>query len=108
MEPFAKSYMTNGRLIYGEIFANLLLYSNRKPSSYMTWQLLHSEFPAISGKFDFLFYQCNTRNSGRHSLPFGPLKGVLKLNYLRDFSVFLSSPAVRPICLPENRCVLAH
>jgi hypothetical protein len=27
-------------------------------SSYMTLQLLHSEFPYIWGKFDFLFYQC--------------------------------------------------
>jgi hypothetical protein len=24
----------------------------------MTLQLLHSEFPYILGKFDFLFYQC--------------------------------------------------
>ncbi len=24
----------------------------------MTLQLLHSEFPYVSGKFDFLFYQC--------------------------------------------------
>jgi hypothetical protein len=24
----------------------------------MTLQLLHSEFPYIWGKFDFLFYQC--------------------------------------------------
>ena len=30
----------------------------RKPSSYLTLQLLHSEFPYISGKFYFLFYQC--------------------------------------------------
>ena len=29
------------------------------PSSYMTLQLLHSEFPYIRGKFDYLFYQCN-------------------------------------------------
>ncbi len=28
------------------------------PSSYMTLQLIHSEFPYIWGKFDFLFYQC--------------------------------------------------
>jgi hypothetical protein len=28
------------------------------PSSYMTLQLIHSEFPYILGKFDFLFYQC--------------------------------------------------
>jgi hypothetical protein len=28
------------------------------PSSYMTLQLLHSEFPYIRGKFDFLSYQC--------------------------------------------------
>ncbi len=29
------------------------------PSSYRTLQLLHSEFPYIWGKLDFLFYQCN-------------------------------------------------
>ncbi len=28
------------------------------PSSYMTLQLLHSEFPYMCGIFDFLFYQC--------------------------------------------------
>ncbi len=38
----AKSYMTNGLLIYGEIFAHF-----GSPSSYMTLQLLHSEFPQI-------------------------------------------------------------
>jgi hypothetical protein len=26
----------------------------------MTLQLLHSEFPYIEGKFDFLFYQCSS------------------------------------------------
>ncbi len=30
----------------------------RKPSSYMTLQLLHSEFSYIWRNFDFLFYQC--------------------------------------------------
>jgi hypothetical protein len=29
----------------------------------MTLQLLHSEFPYIRGKFDFLFYQCILRES---------------------------------------------
>ncbi len=29
----------------------------------MTLQLLHSEFPYICGKFDFLFYQCGAYNS---------------------------------------------
>ncbi len=29
-------------------------------SPYMTLQLLHSEFPYIWGKFDFLLYQCTT------------------------------------------------
>jgi hypothetical protein len=28
------------------------------PSSHMTLQLLHSEFPYIWRKFDILFYQC--------------------------------------------------
>ncbi len=31
------------------------------PSSYMTLQPIPSEFPYISGKFRFLFYQCNGR-----------------------------------------------
>ncbi len=33
-------------------------YILKSTSSYMTLQLLHSEFPYIWGKFDFLFYQC--------------------------------------------------
>jgi hypothetical protein len=49
----AKSYMTNDLLIYGEIFAHFLILVS--PSSYMTLQVLHSEFPYILGKFDFLF-----------------------------------------------------
>jgi hypothetical protein len=42
----AKAYMTNGLLIYGELFAHFLIYLG-SPSSYMTLQLLHSEFPYI-------------------------------------------------------------
>jgi hypothetical protein len=41
----AKSYMTNGLLIYGEICAFPHILGS--PSSYMTLQLLHSEFPYI-------------------------------------------------------------
>ncbi len=51
--------MTNGLLIYGEIFAHIF----GSPSSYMTLQLLHSELPYIWGKFDFLFLSV-------HFLPF--------------------------------------
>ncbi len=53
----AKSYITNGLLIYRELFAHFLIFLG-SPSSYMTLQLLHSEFPYIWGKFYFLFYQC--------------------------------------------------
>jgi hypothetical protein len=44
----AKSYMTNGILIYGEIFAHFPIYKEALPS-YMTLHLLllHSEFPYI-------------------------------------------------------------
>ncbi len=44
-----KSYMTNGLLLYGDIFAHFLTYSIRKPFLilYMTLQLIHSEFPYI-------------------------------------------------------------
>jgi hypothetical protein len=35
----------------------------------MTLQLLHSEFPYIGGKFDFLFYQCSTRSGDVEHAP---------------------------------------
>ncbi len=41
--------------MYTDVKENLYI---RKPLSYMTLQLLRSEFPYISGKFSFLFYQC--------------------------------------------------
>jgi hypothetical protein len=43
----AKSYITNGLLKYREIFAHFLKYVLGSPSSYMTLQLLHTEFPYI-------------------------------------------------------------
>ncbi len=43
----ANSYMTIGLLTFPHILGS--------PSAYMTLQLLHSEFPYIWGKFDFLF-----------------------------------------------------
>ncbi len=59
----AKSYMANG-LIWGNIcaFSHIL----GSPSSYMTLQLLHSEFPHIWGNFDFLFYQCSMAGKCAH------------------------------------------
>ncbi len=48
----AKSYMTNGLLIYGEIFTQFFLFPHilGSPSSYMTLQLLNSEFPSAYRK----------------------------------------------------------
>jgi hypothetical protein len=45
----AKSYMTNGLLINGEIFVHFRIKYTvfGSPSAYMTLQLLHSEFPYI-------------------------------------------------------------
>jgi hypothetical protein len=41
-------YMTNGLLIYGELFAHFLIYYEALSlHMYMTLQLLHSEFPYI-------------------------------------------------------------
>ncbi len=54
----AKSFMTNGLLIYGEIFSHFLINVLGSPSTYMTLQLLHSEFPYIWGKFYLIFFQC--------------------------------------------------
>jgi hypothetical protein len=42
-----KSYMTNGLLIYGEIIVCAFPHILGSPSSYMTLQLLHFEFPYI-------------------------------------------------------------
>ncbi len=53
----AKSYMTNGLLIH--VWGNICAFPQilGRTSSYMTLQLLHSEFPYLWGKFYFLFYQ---------------------------------------------------
>ncbi len=51
----AKSYMTNGLLIYGEKFAHFLIYWEALPH---IWLCIPSEFPSMWGKFSFLFYQC--------------------------------------------------
>ncbi len=63
----AKSYMTKGIFIY--VWLNICAFPHilGSPSSYMTWQLLPSEFPYIWGKFSFLFYQCTVpwRHRGR-------------------------------------------
>ncbi len=52
----AKSYMRKGFLLYEEMRKYFPIYE--EAVSHMTLQLLHSEFPYIWGKFDFLFYQC--------------------------------------------------
>ncbi len=54
----AKSYMTNGLLIYGEIFAHFLIYSTvlGSPSSYITLQLLHSSFTYTVYEENFIFF----------------------------------------------------
>ncbi len=49
-------WLTASSIIYGEIFLHPHILGSS--SSYMTLQLLHSEFPYIWGKFNFLFYQC--------------------------------------------------
>ncbi len=46
-----QSYMMKGFLIYEEMRKYFPIYEE-------ALQLLHSEFPYIWGKFDFLFYQC--------------------------------------------------
>ncbi len=55
--------MTNGLLIH--IWGNICAFPHilGSPSSYMTLQLLNSEFPCIWGKFYFLFYQCGGRGT---------------------------------------------
>jgi hypothetical protein len=51
--------MTNGLLINGEIFGHFLIYYRKPFLIYsMILQRLHSEFPYIWGKLDFLYYQC--------------------------------------------------
>ncbi len=55
----AKSYMRKGFLIYEEMRKNVPIYEDWGGcQSYMTLQLIHSEFPYIWGKFYFISYQC--------------------------------------------------
>ncbi len=49
--------MTNGLLIYSEIFC-VFPHILGSPSSYMTLHPIPFEFPYIRGKICFLFYQC--------------------------------------------------
>ncbi len=81
-----KSYITNGLLIYGEI-----LYL--RVSSYMTLQLLHSEFPYTVYEENFILFL------SVYHLPFVPL-------FLHSFSLptllfFLSLPPSFPLTLPH-------
>ncbi len=48
--------MRKGFLIYEEMRKYFPIHE--EAVSHLTLQLLHSEFPYISGKFYFLFYQC--------------------------------------------------
>jgi hypothetical protein len=59
------------------------------PSSYMTLQLLHSEFPYIWGKFDFLFYQCILLLGCVWAYGFGDTR-------TQDISVFNLAPSDQP------------
>ncbi len=62
-----KSYVTNGLLNHPHIWGNNCAFPHilGSPSSYMTLQLLHSEFPYIArGKIWFSFYQCMADGRG--------------------------------------------
>ncbi len=53
-----QSHIWQTASLYMVTYLRISSYIIGSPFSYMTWQLLHSEFPDILGKFDFLFYQC--------------------------------------------------
>jgi hypothetical protein len=69
----------------------------------MTLQLLHSEFPYIWGKFDFLFYQCNILwSSKKIYLVLSYLgrghghQGTLQWKFCREIKVPASSSRFQP------------
>ena len=62
----------------------------------MTFQLLHSEFPYIWGKFDFLFYQCSTHSFYRVSTGSPPL---LCSSWTRKTPSGVSSTLLNSWCL---------
>ncbi len=61
----AKSYMRKGFLIYEEMRKYFTIFKEAVGHIHMTLQLLHSEFPYIWGKFDFLFGQCSVQTAKR-------------------------------------------
>ncbi len=54
----AKSYMTNGLLIYGEIFEHFLIYQEALPQIWLCNCSTLNCLIYVWWKFDFLFYQC--------------------------------------------------
>ncbi len=80
----AKSYMTNGLLIYGEIVAHFLLYF-RKP--FLIYDCSTLNFPIYEENFIFFFYQCILSNSQLNFLFFSFLP-ALSLKILTSSSFF--------------------
>jgi hypothetical protein len=82
MGSVAKSYMRKSFLIYEEMRKYLTKYEEA-----LTLQPLHSEFPYIRGKFDFIFYQCASNIKEHYT--------VFLLNYFYDCSLWLLPPWLR-------------
>ncbi len=87
----AKSYMRKGFLLYEE----KRKYFPKYEEAVMTLQLLHSLFPYIWGKFDFLFYQCIMASST--VCPVSLLYTCVKVNWTelqQRCKAVLSSPSL--------------
>ncbi len=77
----------------------------------MTLQLLHSEFPYIWGKFDFLFYQCTTDPSLQNNADPSPfsLPGwkTVDQHFACSNNLYAFSDYTLLFLLPHAPCTLA-
>ncbi len=94
------SYMTNGLLIYGEIFAHFLISCIRILFLiYMTLHPIPSEFPYIWGEICFLFYRCTRDDLSVFYLQFSllPILTWLWTGEAVKLNMLSSSPSLSAI-----------
>jgi hypothetical protein len=94
------------KVIYEEglpnIWGNAQIFSHiwGGRQSYMTLQLLHSEFPYIRGKLDFLFYQCTVlppQRNNKAGFPYKKQDQKRIPRFLLSLELALTDVACQPI-----------
>ncbi len=103
VEQLQSHIWDKGFLIYEEILKYFPIYEEPLIT---TLQLLHSEFPYIRGKFDFLFYQCTYSACKLKLQRYWETSGQSQRKlfwYARNFSIYTLKMKI--LCLFRNAFV---